>query len=476
MADLTPAVEQMLHNYKAYPQLVVEITAQELHDSALQPGRFWQTAASYSDLQKHDAINVMQYLATRALRSKDGIPWATAQVGLMLPALETHPLWKYPHHRPIIQRILWDGIPHARNQAKYAADAPALVQPEEDTFTPTSSPHLTPVESLAQEHSPTIYSDDSQRTDAAPVATLICQLCQTGPDDLHHLLVECTQLELCAKRGEILHDLEVEYARKSAVLPPAVGVYLQHVFMCLRSPDPTRLSHGFWLTRPFSATTLELDRQMSHPAYDRSVLVPLTQLMLNVMRSLLEEVAPLWRRSRALLALQIGPTAAASRRRATRFRHRLPVDGQALPAKAARRSKPKVTPLLVRLVRTPSSTPGPPSDPTWPNFAIFSKSSPSEATAPMPQPPSHFKTRRIKSSAKRRLPAQLAGGLFPLFCRIPRTHSSSLGQGSPPLRLREMPLAPTTPTSSERQAGTIILIIWKRVVEGTGAPYGITER
>ena len=143
----------------------------------------------------------------------------TAQVGLMLPALETHSLWKYPHHRPSIQRFLWDGIPHARNQAKYAADAPAPVLPEEDTFTPTSSPYLMPEESLTQEHSPTIYSNDSQRTDAAPVATLICQLCQTGPDDLHHLLVECTQLELCSKRGEILHDLEVEYARKSAVLP-----------------------------------------------------------------------------------------------------------------------------------------------------------------------------------------------------------------------------------------------------------------
>ena len=126
-----------------------------------------------------------------------------------------------------------------------------------------------------------------------------------------------------------------------------------------------------------------------------------------------------------------------------------------LPAKAARRGKPKVAPLSIRPVSTPSSTPGPPGDPTWPNFAIFSKSLPSEATAPMPQPPSHSKTRKIsKTSAERRLPAQLAGGLFPLFCRIPRTHSSSLGQGSPPLlvvdlpRLREMPLAPTTPTSS----------------------------
>ena len=92
MADLTPAAELRLRNYNAYPLLEIEITAQELHDSALQPGRFWQTAASYSDLQKHDAINVKQYLTTRAQRSKDGIPWETAQVGLMLPALETHPL------------------------------------------------------------------------------------------------------------------------------------------------------------------------------------------------------------------------------------------------------------------------------------------------------------------------------------------------------------------------------------------------
>ena len=122
-----------------------------------------------------------------------------------------------------------------------------------------------------------------------------------------------------------------------------------------------------------------------------------------------------------------------------------------------RRSKSTLISLSVRPVRTPPSTSdrGPPSDPSWPNFAIFSKSPSSDATAPMPQLPSHSKARRIKTSAEReRLPAQPAGGLFPLFCRIPRTHSILPVQGSPQRlamdlsRLRDTPLTSSTPSSS----------------------------
>ena len=128
-----------------------------------------------------------------------------------------------------------------------------------------------------------------------------------------------------------------------------------------------------------------------------------------------------------------------------------------MPTKAVRRSKSTLISLSVRPVRTPLSTSdrGPPSDPSWPNFAIFSKSPSSDATAPMPQLPSHSKARRIQTSAEReRLPAQPAGGLFPLFRQIPRTHSISTVQGSPPLlaedlsRRRDMPPTSSTPSSS----------------------------
>jgi hypothetical protein len=54
--------------------------------------------------------------------------------------------------------------------------------------------------------------------------------------------------------------------------------------------------------RPFLPTLLSIDASMSHAAYPREVLVPLTEAIPHLMCALFEEVAPLWRRRCDILA------------------------------------------------------------------------------------------------------------------------------------------------------------------------------
>ena len=388
MADPTDSAMETLSRHNASPQVVVEITAQELHDSVLHPGRFWQTAESYHDLQRREEEKSINYFLTRTKRSKDGIPWDTAQTGLLLEALRTHPLWKYPHHRPGILRYLWDYIPHGRNQAKSRKVHTGETHPDD----PPVEPEVTMADSPSPPSDP--HTGSTQLTDAEPVARIMCQLCSAGPDDMHHLLVECEHPELSRRRGLILASLSREYAEKTRTMPPAVGAYIDHLLTCLHKPDPLRLSHAIWLMRPFMDTLTKLDERMSHKQYDRSVLVPLTQAVPNVMRALFEEVAPLWRHRCLILATQHPPTVSALRRRARRYQRKAKdvITLQREKSGGRRRQNGRTKPPVPR-VTLRSDAPikhGPPSDPSWPPFPIFDlarlKRTEAQLTAELPIP------------------------------------------------------------------------------------------
>jgi hypothetical protein len=295
MADLTDTARISLHQHNAYPVLELQISAQELHDTSLHPGRFWQTADTFTDLQCREEVDILAYLVERQARSPDGIPWKTAQLGLLLPSLKTHPLWKYAHHRPEILRYAWDYIPHGRNQAKIRSKSSHMTA--DDLHLPYSlSPDI---------HLLTTPLDDPLTSEPIapnlPTAAL-CPLCYAGFDDYHHLLVECPHRELCLRRNRIIRGLLDQSAKKSQGLPPAVGAYIEKFLGCLSTPDPLRLSHAIWLMRPFLPTLLSIDATMSHAVYPREVLVPLTEAIPSLMCSLFEEVAPLWRRRCEILA------------------------------------------------------------------------------------------------------------------------------------------------------------------------------
>ena len=228
-----------------------------------------------------------------------------AQVGLLLPSLRTHPLWKYAHHRPGILRYAWDYIPHGRNQAKYASNAPAVKPPDSSIHESLFPESLTPLDSQVDYSPPAVLPIPSAGCGDPDLPTAaICPLCYAGFDDYHHLLVECSHKELCERRQRIIRSLQVQAALASKDLPTAVGAYIDKFLGCLLQPDPKRLSHSIWLMRPFLPTLQAIDATMSHKEYNRNVLVPLADAIPNLMRQLFEEVAPLWRRRCDLLALR----------------------------------------------------------------------------------------------------------------------------------------------------------------------------
>ena len=241
-----------MQNRRQLPLHIFEVTAQDVMEGALIPNHWWWIGNTPQDTLLAPLPLLSAYLEKRASRSKHNIPWAEAQLGLLLRMIRLHPDGKTSRDRPRLLRYIWDCIPHLRNLSKYTGGGPIP----------------------------------------------FCELCQTStegdPDDLHHLLVVCPHPAICSLRDSTLRAALGRIYATSALLPLA-KTYFGLIDQVLRSPDPTRLSHALWVARPFQSTLMHLDSLMPSSLLSSSVLVQLAHLLPKYLVELLDGLIALWR-------------------------------------------------------------------------------------------------------------------------------------------------------------------------------------
>ena len=165
LADPDPPQHQInaLSDRHHLPLINIAVDASELVAGAMTAGYWWWVGISPQATLLCAQPDCFRYLRQREARTIHGIPWETAQLGLMQDMLGKHREWKIKRLRASLMRHLWDFLPHGRTFAKNGEPIPP------------------------------------------------CPICHTDIDDVHHILVECQDtrlktLRLATIRQALLSD------------------------------------------------------------------------------------------------------------------------------------------------------------------------------------------------------------------------------------------------------------------------------
>ena len=260
LADPEPSPQQLLAlaERRHLPLRMFTVTASDLVAGSLTAGYWWWTGVDPQATLLCSQPDLFSYLRQREARTIHGIPWSTAQLGLLQAMLCKHREWRITRLRTLLMRYLWDYLPHARTFAKNGNPIPA------------------------------------------------CPICDTDRDDLHHILVECQHPRMLEARRSILAEAYAGF-RANPYLPRPALTYALNLIQLLQIPDATRLSHAIWLGRPFLATLEAADELMPRKSYPSSTLAHIHHHLPTLLLALFEGAILLWK-LRCKLLHQPAPT------------------------------------------------------------------------------------------------------------------------------------------------------------------------
>ena len=213
----------------------------------MTPGYWWWVGRNPNATLLCSIPDLYRYLRQRHQRTIHGIPWESAQLGLLNAMLSKHEQWKFKRLRALLMRYLWDYLPHGRTFAKTEGDVLPL-----------------------------------------------CSLCGLDIDDLHHMLVECQLPAILSLRKSYLAKAVRTLSSTLHTSIPVIS-YAKTLARLLAIPDSTRLSHAIWLGRPFLATLKAADNLITQKLYQSSILSQLIYHLPTFLLVLFEGVTDIWK-------------------------------------------------------------------------------------------------------------------------------------------------------------------------------------
>ena len=239
----------------------LEVKAQDILNSMGGPGRVtWAlNGCTVRDnvIAETSPTSTLLYLQKRERRSVGRTPWSTLSLGLLLPMLHQNRHWRTPGKRLGLLRLIWDYLPHGRNQVK-ATQA----HPEQTTFS------------------------HQQYWDSLPRCPLGCNL----PYDRHHILTECQNTVMHQARQTGFDGLQM---LTKQLAPLYLKKYWELIFHTLQRPDPLRLSSSIMIGCPYRCHLDSWDADMPARRFSQSALdkaerasAPLFNLLFQLSRNL----------------------------------------------------------------------------------------------------------------------------------------------------------------------------------------------
>jgi hypothetical protein len=218
-SSYTPLDIKFLQKEQLHQSPVHEVPAQSIIDSLGGPGRI--TWALNGRTVRDNLVTETSpapphhYLQKRELCSVGHTPWTNLSTGLLLPMLHQNRRWRTPGKRLGLLRLIWDYLPHGRNQVKGNRTFP--------------------------EHAQFLHQ---QYWDSLPRCPLGCNF----PYDRHHILLECQNTSMRQVRQAGFDALQM-LIQKLAY--PYLIKYWELVTTTLLTPDPNRLTNSIMIGCPY---------------------------------------------------------------------------------------------------------------------------------------------------------------------------------------------------------------------------------